>query len=317
MTTPFPRRTALSALTCALGLTLALVTIPPGSAAPPAAPDRIDLPDGWQPEGITTDGRRLYAGSLADGRILRADPRTGTVHVLPASRTGTPAVGIDHDAERRVLWVAGGPAGEIRAHGVDSGRLLGRYPLPADVEGRFVNDLVVTDDAVYATDSQNAELGVVRLDGRAVPPSGPAEVLPVGGDFELAAGFNLNGIVESGSWLLAVQSATGTLWRIDPAGGDATAVDLGGYALTFGDGLEPDGDLLHVVRNRANLIATLALSPDRASGALVAETTSPDFDVPTTAALLDGSLWAVNARFGNPAPAEASYWITRVPAPRG
>ena len=44
---------------------------------------------------------------------------------------------------------------------------------------------------------------------------------------------------------------------------------------------------------------------------------SGDFDVPTTVALLRGSLYAVNARFGNPAPATADYWITRLDAPRG
>ncbi|PUA82449.1 SMP-30/gluconolactonase/LRE family protein [Nocardioides currus] len=277
--------------------------------------DRIELPTGWQPEGITADGRKLYVGSLADGRILRANPRNGSVHVLSRSGgTGAPSVGIDYDAKRKVLWVAGGPSGEIRAHSATSGALLARYPLPADAEGRFVNDIVVTRNAVYATDSSNAELGVVRLDGRKVPASAPAEVLPVSGDFVLADGFNLNGIVASDDWLLAVQSATGTLFRIDPATGVAKAVDLGGYQLTNGDGLEPDGDTVYVVRNRDNLIAALELDDDRTAGELVDEITSDDFDVPTTAALLCGSLFAVNARFGNPAPTTADYWIIRVEA---
>lgn len=107
----------------------------------------------------------------------------------------------------------------------------------------------------------------------------PAETLPVTGDLTLVEAFNLNGIVQPGRWLLAVQSATGTLVRIDPATGVATAVDLGGYSLTNGDGLEPDGDLLHVVRNRDNLVATLRLDDDRAAGVLVAEPTDDDFDV--------------------------------------
>ena len=38
------------------------------------APDRIDLPAGWQPEGITTDGTSLFAGSLANGAIWKGDP---------------------------------------------------------------------------------------------------------------------------------------------------------------------------------------------------------------------------------------------------
>lgn len=309
---PLPWRVALT------GAALALTTAVPGSSATggPTHPDRIDLPRGWQPEGITTDGRQLYVGSLADGRLLRADPRTGRVRVLPRSRTGSPAVGIDHDQRRDVLWVAGGPAGEVRVHDAGSGRLLRTYALPADPDGRFVNDLAVTRDAVYATDSRNAELAVVPLAGRGLPASGPAALLPLTGEFELVDGFNLNGIVASGPWLLAVQSATGTLFRIDPGTGESTAVDLGGYATTNGDGLELDGDVLYVVRNRDNLVAAVRLADDRASGRLVEEITDDDFDVPTTAALVGSHLYAVNARFGNPDPANADYWITRVPAVR-
>ncbi|MBD8869374.1 SMP-30/gluconolactonase/LRE family protein [Nocardioides donggukensis] len=281
-----------------------------------AGPDRIDLPQGWQPEGITTGGRRLYVGSLADGRILRADPRTARVRVLPRSGTGTAAVGIDHDSRRRVLWVAGGAEGEVRVHSKRSGRLLRTYTMPTDPDGRFVNDLVVTRHGAYATDSRNAELAVVPLGGRGLPPSGAADTRPVTGDFELVDGFNLNGIVRSGRWLLAVQSATGDLFRIDPASGDSTRVDLGDYALANGDGLELDGDLLFVVRNRDNLVAAVRLAEDRASGRVVAEITDEDLDVPTTAAHLGKGLYAVNARFGTPDPASADYWITRLTAVR-
>ena len=73
-------------LTCALG-TLALVTaLSPITASAadrhPEGPDRIDLPDGWQPEGITTDGTALYTGSLADGAIWRASSKTGEGELL-------------------------------------------------------------------------------------------------------------------------------------------------------------------------------------------------------------------------------------------
>lgn len=302
-----------------LGAVLALGVVPQAEAMPaerPAPPDRIELPVGWQPEGITTDGKQLFVGSLVDGRILRADPRDGTVTVLPRSRrTKSPAVGVDHDSLRGVLWVAGGEAGEIRAHSAKDGRVLGRYLLPEDDGGRFVNDIVVTPDAVYATDSNNAELAVVPLDGRRVPRSADAEVLPLTGDFELVDDFNLNGIMRSGSWLLAVQSATGTLFRIDPDSGEATAVDLGGYSLTEGDGLEPGrGSLLYVVRNRRNLVVALDLSSDRTTGEVVNKIRSKDFDVPTTVARIGKSLFAVNARFGNKRPERAAYWITRLRA---
>lgn len=280
--------------------------------------DRIELPQGYQPEGITTDGRRLYVGSLADGSLLRADPRTGNTHVLPQSPTGSPAVGIEYDDGRDVLWVAGGPAGEVRAHDASSGRLLATYTFPG-TDSRFVNDVVVTEDAVYATDSQNAELGVVELtDPDEVPPAGDVSLLPLTGDFQLEPGFNVNGIIrlEEEDWLVIVQSNTGLLFRVDPASGETRVFDLGDVTLLNGDGLEADEDTVYVVRNRDNLIVVLELDDDDLTGELLAELTDPDLDVPTTAALIGDDLYAVNARFGNADPTAADYWITRFDAVR-
>lgn len=315
------RRTAAVGTALAVAAPLALLAGGTAAAAPPAPRtqvDRIELPDGWQPEGVTTDGRRLWSGSLATGELLRADPHTGRTLVLPRSESGTPAVGIDYDAARRVIWVAGGESGTVKAHDARSGRLLATYTLPAPDSGaRFVNDLVVTDDAVYATDSQNQELVVVALDGegrRGLPASGEAETVPLTGDIVYGPGFNANGIVAKNGYLLVVQSNTGKLFRVDPATGEAQAVDLGGATLTNGDGLELDGDVLYAVRNRLNQVAVLELADDLTSAEQVATLTSGDYDVPTTVAVVGDSLWAVNARFGNPAPETAQYWMTRVEA---
>ena len=40
--------------------------------------------------------------------------------------------------------------------------------------------------------------------------------------------------------------------------------------------------------------------------------TDATLDVPSTATFAAGSLWAVNARFGDASPDTASYWITRL-----
>lgn len=69
---------------------------PPVAAAPSttAFPDVIDLPDGLQPEGIAVGGGPVaYAGSLADGDIVRVDLRSGTVTTLVDVDAG-PAVGL-------------------------------------------------------------------------------------------------------------------------------------------------------------------------------------------------------------------------------
>lgn len=280
------------------------------------APDRIDLPDGWQPEGVTTDGSSLYVGSLANGAIWRADIKTGKGSVLAAGVPGRVAVGVEYDKHRDVLWVAGGPTAEVRAHDADTGALLATYSFPLP-KGRFLNDLVVTRRGVFATDSMNQELAVVPLKkadcgGDDLPGASEATTLKLTGDLVYETGFNLNGIVRSDRWLIAVQSNTGELFRIHPRTGDTDLVDLDGELLTFGDGLELDDDILYVVRNQENLIAVVELDDDLESGELAAELTDDDFDVPTTVALARHSLWAVNARFGTTPEKDTEYWVTRV-----
>jgi sugar lactone lactonase YvrE len=276
-------------------------------------PDLIALPNGWQPEGITTDGKLLYAGSLADGALWRANPRTGATEVLEEGAPGRVADGVDYDRRRDLLWVAGGPTSEIRAHDADTGDLVATYTAPA-ADSRFLNDLVVTRRAVFVTDSFNRELIVVPLGhGRRLPGPDAARTLPLTGDLVVQQGqFNLNGIVESHGMLLAVQSITGMLFAIDPGTGETRTVDLGGELVTNGDGLELDHDVLYVVRNQNNEIAVVDLSRRLQSGEVVAHLQDADFDIPTTAALLRHSLWAVNARFGTPPTPDTPYQVVRV-----
>jgi hypothetical protein len=138
-------------------------------------------------------------------------------------------------------------------------------------------------------------------------------ILPLTGDLVYTSGFNLNGIVRSHGRLLAVQSNTGKLFRINKRTGVTRALDLGGYSLTNGDGLEIRRHTLFVVRNQDELIAQLHLNRRLTAATLVRELTSPDFDVPTTVALQDHRLWAVNARFGTTPTPETPYWVTREP----
>ena len=297
-------------------LALLMSLSPVAASAHHARPDRIDLPDGWMPEGITTDGRFLYSGSLADGALLRANPRTGNTRIIEEGRQGRVAVGVDYDRRRDVLWVAGGGTNRIRAHDARTGRTLAVYNFPSETD-RFINDLVVTRRAVYATDSFNQELLVVRLGlGDRLPGQRAATTRALTGDVAYVPGeFNLNGIVKSGRRLLAVQSNKGLLFRINPFTGRTRTVNLGGGSpLSFGDGLEIDGDILYVVRNQLNEIAVVDLGRRLRRGEVVAHLTDDDFDVPTTVALLGDSLYAVNARFNTPPTPDTEYWITRIDA---
>jgi sugar lactone lactonase YvrE len=308
---PMTRRlSAVLALT--LVMTAAFAT--PAAAAPPF-PDQIDLPNGWAPEGITAGpGTTVYVGSLVDGAIWQADVRTGDGFVLVSGIAGKVAVGVDYEADANRLWVAGGPTGEVRVYDASSGDLLETYTF-APVG--FLNDLVVTDDAVYVTDSGIQQLDVIPLGPEdALPDPADVTTLPLTGDISFVPNeFNANGIVEARSWLIVVQSNTGQLFRVDPATGETTEIDLGeGVTVANGDGLEVHGGTLYVVRNFNNLVAVFKLGPGLESAALLGELTSSGLDIPTTAAYVAGSLYAVNARFSTPVTPDTAYWITRLAA---
>lgn len=277
------------------------------SAVAAAFPDRIDLPDGWQPEGIATgQGHELFVGSIPTGAVWRVNARTGEGEQLVQGGAGRAAIGLKADGRGR-LFVAGGPTGKAFVYDTRSGAELAALGLAPEGAATFVNDVVLTRDAAYFTDSQRPVLYVVDTD-----LSGARELPLVG--FVMAPGFNLNGIVASpdGRTLIAVQSATGKLWRIDAATGSARPVDLGGAELVNGDGLLLHGRTLYVVQNRDNVISVVRLDRGLASGEVVDSITDEDFAVPTTIARFGGSLYAVNARFGTPPTPQTDYWITRV-----
>ena len=286
------------------GLMVAALVAPAGARP---FPDRIALPNGFQPEGIATGrGPTAYVGSLADGDIRAADLRTGTTRLV-SEGDGTPAVGMKLDRKGR-LWVAGGPDGDAKVVDTRSGAVLATYDF-ADAP-TFVNDVVLSNGAAWFTDSQRAVLYRVPTD-----LSGDVTELPLSGAWQQVPGaFNANGIAttQDGAALLVVQSVTGSLFRVDPATGAATLVDLGGYALTNGDGLLRHGRTLFVVQNRDNKVAVLELERDGTAGTLVDTLTSPEFDVPTTVATFGRSLYLPNARFGTPTPTTATYSITRI-----
>ena len=171
--------------------------------------------------------------------------------------------------------------------------------------------MVLRDGAAWFTDSQRAVL--YRVPAGKHLGDAHTEV-PLGGDWQQVPGFNANGITTTpdGAALLVVQSATGLLFRVDPATGEATHVDLGDYALTDGDGLLMHGRTLYAVQNQLNKVAVLRLDRAGTTGRLVDTLTSAAFDVPTTVAKFGKALYLPNARFGTPDADDATYSVTRV-----
>jgi hypothetical protein len=301
---------------------LAFVLAPwPATAAPPDNfPDRIDLPNGFFPEGIESGrGTSFFVGSLIDGAILRGDLRTGSSAVLAPGASGRVSVGIAYEAARNRLWVAGGGSGfnagvgDVRVYDASSGELLRTFLPPGPVGA--LNDVAITHDAVYVTDSFNAQLVKIPLpaDG-SLPSTNSATLLPVTGDFMQTPppAANLNGIVAKSGVLVVAQSSTGKLFRVDPDTGVATKINIGNVTLGGVDGLELQGRTLYAVRN-TNLVTVVRLGSQLATGTVLGDITDPGLDVPTTATVAAGRLWAVNARFGTGPTPDTKYWITQLP----
>ena len=113
-------------------------------------------------------------------------------------------------------------------------------------------------------------------------------------------------------------SRVGVLWQVDARTGVTRQIAVdGGPGIVSGDGLEIDGRTLYNVRGSGpNQVAVVRLVRTRDGWAArwVTALFDPTLDVPSTATLAAGYLWAVNARFGVPSPTTAAYYVTRLPA---
>ena len=299
------RRTLLTAVAAALLVVTA-------AAAKSSFPEVIPLPNGWQPEGIAVgNGTTFFVGSIPTGAVYRGDLRTGKGTTLVQGASGRAAIGVEFDRNR--LFVAGGPTGKGFVYDARTGALLRDLQLATGGGATFVNDVVVTKRAAYFTDSNRAVLYRVVLSKNGIPATS-AEPVPLTGDFQLASGFNLNGIdaTPNGKTLVVVQSATGKLFSVVPDTGVTKEITLGGASVPNGDGLLLHGRTLYVVQNQLNRIAVVTLAKDFRSGTIGRTITDSDFDVPTTIDRHGKSLYAVNARFGTAPGPSTTYSVVQV-----
>jgi hypothetical protein len=305
---PVARRAARLLVLLTAGATLLTA---PAPASAEVFPEVIELPDGWQPEGIASGpGTIVYSGSRASGDIVAVNVVTGESDIAVDAPAGRTAVGIEQDRWGR-FWVAGGATGDVLVYD-ENGDELAVYDFASS--NTFINDVVVTRDAVWFTDSRQPVLYRIPIgrDGSL----GDGETVPLSGDYVHTPGVNnLNGIDPSrdGRFLVAVQSNTGALYRIDPDTGETTRIDLGDATVVAGDGIYLEGRTLYVVQNRFNKVAVVELNSRFTSGEIVDELTSGNFDVPTTMTRFGNRFYLVNARFGTSGPEPAEYWITAIP----
>jgi hypothetical protein len=322
---PLSRRALLGT---AAGVALLPVAVSGGAAQARRivpAPETVDLPVGFRPEGIASGpGTTYYAGSMANGSIVTGDLLGGPQSVLLPGVTGRAIRGLYFDDRSGLLWFVGNISTVqwVWAINVTTGSLVFGAFAPG---GAFHNDVVVTDSWVYVTDSRVDRLVRVPLNPATGQPSGSISFLPLGGAWPVSPPSppnttNANGIRElSDGSLVLNNSRVGGLWQVNPATGAATSIPVsGGPGLIGGDGLEIDGDWLYDVRGSDQTsVAVLRLS-NAGGGTWKAKwagaRSDKTLDVPSTTTLAGGWLWVINARFGNPSPLTIPYWITRLPA---
>lgn len=314
---------AALAATLVASLVTTLVTVPPATAGHPSPshpshshpfPPRIELPDGFMPEGITIGrGATAWFGSRRDGDIYQVDLRTGAGETI-SEGPGTPSVGLKVDRRGR-LFVSGGTGGDARVVDTRSGEVTSYELVPAPEES-FINDSLLTRRTVWFTDSRSARLFGLPL-GRhgTLPAQEDVITVPLTGEWVQppAPGLGANGLTETpdGEALLVVNA--GVLYRVDPETGDARLVDTGGAALTNGDGMLLRGRTLYVVQNFLEQVSVLKVSRDGRSAELVhvIDEFEAEVDVPTTVAAFGRWLYLPNARFSTPAEPDTPYWVTR------
>ncbi len=276
-------------------------------------PDLIPISIGMEAEGIEmgkdTDffvGALSYTGNLTNaGTIFKGNLVTGKGQILVPA-TGKPIKGLSYDARTDYLYGATGfsagffgPWWEqgVKVYAGTSGRLLGEITFGDDIS---INDVLVTDTAVYCTDSANAALYKIPLEDNGKVFSSTVEKIEMTG-FEMAEGPSSNGLAGDfdGKELLVINMSTGVLYRVDTASGAASPVNVQGEEQLFvnGDGLYMDGRTLYIMQNFTQKIAVVELSNDLTQGTFVKNIISANFAIPTTITGFGDCIYAINTHY--------------------
>lgn len=287
-----------------------LLPAPLAAAAPQASSGGtsvIDLPGAGGAEGIAAGkGTTFFAGDLATGNIYRGDIRTGTADLFITDPAGPMAVGMKVDVKNDLLFVAGGGTGQAYVYDLQTRDTVAIYQLIPAGTG-FINDVTLTHDGAWFTNSVEGSLYFVPVDNKGVP--GELEIKPLSGPAaNTGFGFNLNGItsVRGGQTLIVAHSGLGALFTVDPESEGSslisapiTVTDAAGnpVVLTNVDGIIVQGKTLWAVQNFLNQVSRIQLDATLSSGIVQEVITSPNFVIPTTAALFGGTLALPNAKF--------------------
>jgi sugar lactone lactonase YvrE len=315
------RRAFTAVMSLLLVATVAAFAMP--AAAAPA--EVIVLPGATSAEGIANGGgTTFYAGDLFLGDIFRGDIQRGTAELFIDAPDPDPdpdapelrmAVGMVADVAHDLLFVAGGFTGQGYVYDTSTGATVAIYQfgtpgtaIPFDPSNAMVNDVALTKEGAWFTDSFQPKLYFVPVNEAGVP--GSFSTLQLSGPAAAITGqFNLNGIqaTPNGKTLIVAHSTNGALYTVDPVSGASAAI--AGVSVPNVDGIVLLGRHLWAVQGGiSNQVTRVQLSAHLTSGVIEEVITSDLFQTPATAARFGSRLAVVNAKFDTGFPPTATTW---------
>lgn len=291
----------------------------------------VDTLPGSYPEGFAIGkGSTAYNGSPL-GSIYKVDLRSGQGEVLVPTASDDVIntcvlLGMRVDRRSNYLFAAGCFNGNAFVYDADTGALIMEYQLNVSGEFGVVNDLAITKDAVYFTDSFRPVLYKLPLSKNGAIPLDPgaATELPLPGVFENLDPFCCagNGIVATpdGKSLIIGHSNLAALYRFDLATGDAQEIAVDGPLNGFLDGIAMQGHTLYIMTPydfpgppvSIDRIQIVDLDKGNLSGTLVETITDPDLDGVASGAIFGSSLYVNNARYTIFPEPETPFWLTKL-----
>jgi hypothetical protein len=295
-----------------LAAVIAMAFLAPQAAARQA--DRaIFLPGATGTEGVARlNGQTFFAGDLLTGDIFRGTINHGTAAKFIDAPDGRFAAGMKADPSDGLLFVAGGPTGAGYVYNTRTGAPVLSYQFQTPPTPTFINDVALSKDGAWFTDSSQALLYFVPVvDG---VPSGTFMTLTLSGPAaDLSGAFNNNGIqaVMGGAMLIVAHSGNGVLNLVDTATGASTTI--AGISVPNVDGILLKGSHeVIAVQNADNLLSVWKLGSDFLSATIQKVITSPLFEFPTTIARFGSRLAVANAKFDTGFPPTATQFEVNV-----
>ena len=295
-------------------------------------PTRVPTLDGSGSEWFAIGKGPTAYNSSPDGSIYKVDLRSGQGEVLvPPGQDpfDCQKLGMRVDDRTNYLFVAGCFYGNAFVFDADNGALIADYQLNNSGEFGIVNDLTITKDAVYFTDSFRPVLYRLPLSKNGGLPLDPGAVteVPLPPEFLNTDPFCCagNGIVSTpnGKTLIIGHSNLARLYKMDVATGDISQIMVDGPLSGFLDGLAMQGSTVYIMTPydfpgppvSIDRIQVVELDKGYLTGTLVDTITDPDnLDGVASGAIFGKYLYVNNARYASPfpTPPDLPFWVTKL-----